>query len=96
MIENSFAWFDPSIESYFLIVSSLILLRSLRVYVLKQLFFLISVNRGFRNIYLFYFQRIIVIKLVHIIMVCFPSLKQAPRFWVFSTNEKAAGKNGIL
>ena len=37
-----------------------------------------------------------VIKLVHIIMVCFPSLKQAPGFWVFSTNEKAAGKNGVL
>ena len=28
------------------------LLRSLRVYTLKQLFFSISVNRGFRNIYL--------------------------------------------
>ena len=33
-------------------VSSLILLRSLRVYKLKQLFFSISVNSGFRNIYL--------------------------------------------
>ena len=33
-------------------VSSLILLRSLRVYILKQLFFLISVNSGFGNIYL--------------------------------------------
>ena len=33
-------------------VSSLILLRSLRVYTLKQLFFSISVNSGFRNIYL--------------------------------------------
>ena len=33
-------------------VSSLILLRSLRVYILKQLFFSISVNSGFRNIYL--------------------------------------------
>ena len=84
MFENSFAWFDPSIKSYFLIVSSLILLRSLRVYVLKQLFFLISGNSGFRNIYLDF------------IMVCFPSLKQAPGFWIFSTNEKAAGKNGVL
>ena len=59
MFENSakiylktFAWFDPSIKSYFLMVSSLILLRSLRVYILKQLFFSISVNSGFRNIYL--------------------------------------------
>ena len=34
------------------IVSSLILLRSLRVYLLKQLFFSISVNSGFGNIYL--------------------------------------------
>ena len=33
-------------------VSSLILLRSLCVYILKQLFFSISVNSGFRNIYL--------------------------------------------
>ena len=33
-------------------VSFLILLRSLRVYILKQLFFSISVNSGFRNIYL--------------------------------------------
>ena len=33
-------------------VSSLILLRSLRVYILKQLFFEIEVNSGFRNIYL--------------------------------------------
>ena len=33
-------------------VSSLILLRSLRVYILKQLFFSISVNSGFGNIYL--------------------------------------------
>ena len=33
-------------------VSSLILLRSLRVYILKQLFFSISVNSGFKNIYL--------------------------------------------
>ena len=38
--------------SIFIMVSSLILFRSLRVYVLKQLFFSISVNRGFRNIYL--------------------------------------------
>ena len=52
MFENSYAWSDPSIKSYFLIVSSLILLRSLRVYVLKLLFFLISVISGFRNIYL--------------------------------------------
>lgn len=44
--------YDPSIKSYFLIVSSLNLLRSLRVYVLKLLFFLISVISGFRNIYL--------------------------------------------
>ena len=36
----------------FLMVSSLILLRSLRVYILKQLFFSISVTSGFRNIYL--------------------------------------------
>ena len=33
-------------------VSSLIFLRSLRVYILKQSFFSISVNRGFGNIYL--------------------------------------------
>ena len=33
-------------------VSSLILLRSLRVYTLKPLFFSISVNSGFGNIYL--------------------------------------------
>ena len=33
-------------------VSSLILLRSLRVYILKQSFFSISVSSGFRNIYL--------------------------------------------
>ena len=33
-------------------ISSLILLRSLSVYILKQLFFSISVNSGFRNIYL--------------------------------------------
>ena len=59
MIENStkiyfqtFAWFDLSIKSYFLMVSSLILSRSLRVYILKQLFFSILVNSGFRNIYL--------------------------------------------
>ena len=37
-------WPDLSIKSYFLMVSSLILLRSLRVYTLKQLFFSISVN----------------------------------------------------
>ena len=35
------------IKSYVLMVSSLVLLRSLRVYILKQLFFLISVNSGF-------------------------------------------------
>ena len=46
------SWPDLSIKSYFLMVSSLILLRSLRVYILKQLFFSISVNSGFRNIYL--------------------------------------------
>ena len=33
-------------------VSSLILLRSLCVYIVKILFFSISVNSGFRNIYL--------------------------------------------
>ena len=33
-------------------VSPLILLRSLRVYILKELFFSISVNSGLRNIYL--------------------------------------------
>ena len=43
---------DLSIKSYFLMVSSLILLRSLRVYILNQLFFSISVNSGFGNIYL--------------------------------------------
>ena len=46
------SWPDLSIKLYFLMVSSLILLRSLRVYILKQLFFSISVNSGFRNIYL--------------------------------------------
>ena len=46
------SWPDLSIKSYFLMVSSPILLRSLRVYILKQLFFSISVNSGFRNIYL--------------------------------------------
>ena len=46
------SWPDLLIKSYFLMVSSLILLRSLRVYILKQLFFSISVNSGFRNIYL--------------------------------------------
>ena len=46
------AWFDLSIKSYFLMVSSLILLRSLCVYFLKQLFFEIEVHGGFRNIYL--------------------------------------------
>ena len=43
---------DLSIKSYFLMVSSLILLRSLRVYIPKQLFFSILVNSGFRNIHL--------------------------------------------
>ena len=58
MFENSakiyfktFAWFDPSVKSYLFMVSSRILLRSLRVYILKQLLFSISVNSGFRNIY---------------------------------------------
>ena len=58
MFENSaknyfytYAWFDLSIKSYFLMVSSLILLRSLRVYILKKLFFSISLNSGFGNIY---------------------------------------------
>ena len=46
------SWPDLSIKSYFWMVSSLILLRSLHVYILKQLFFSISVNSGFRNIYL--------------------------------------------
>ena len=46
------SWPDLSIKSYFLMVSSPILLRSLRVYILKQLLFSISVNSGFRNIYL--------------------------------------------
>ena len=46
------SWTDLSIKSYFLMVSSLILVRSLRVYILKQLFFSISVNSGLRNIYL--------------------------------------------
>ena len=41
------SWPDLSIKSYFLMVSSLILLRSLRVHILKQLFFSISVNSGF-------------------------------------------------
>ena len=51
----NFLWFDPSIKSYFLMVSSLIFSRSLRVYIVKQLFFSISVNSGFRrfgNVYL--------------------------------------------
>ena len=39
-------------NGFFLMVSCLILLRSLCVYIQKQLFFLISVNSGFRNIYL--------------------------------------------
>ena len=43
---------DLSIKSYFLMVSCLILLRSVRVYILKQLFLSISVDSGFRNIYL--------------------------------------------
>ena len=38
------SWPDLSIKSYFLMVSSLILLRSLGVYILKQLLFSISVN----------------------------------------------------
>ena len=46
------SWPDLSIKSYFLMVSSQILLRSLRVYILHQLFFSISVNSGLRNIYL--------------------------------------------
>ena len=45
------SWPDLSIKSYFLMVSSLILLRSLRVYIRKQLFFSISVNSGFRYTY---------------------------------------------
>ena len=35
---KTFAWFNPSIKSYLLMASSLILLRSLLVYILKQLF----------------------------------------------------------
>ena len=49
------SWPNLSIKSYFLMVSSLILSRSLRVYIVKQLFFSISVNSSFRrfsNIYL--------------------------------------------
>ena len=46
------SWPDLSIKSYLLMVFSLILLRSLRMYILKQLFFSISVNSGFRNMYL--------------------------------------------
>ena len=46
------SWPDLSIKSYFLLISSLILLRSLCVYILKQLFFSISVNSGYGNIYL--------------------------------------------
>ena len=45
-------WPDLSIKSYFLMVSSLILLRSLRVYILKRLFFSISENSSCWNIYL--------------------------------------------
>ena len=45
------SWPDLSIKSYFFMVSSLILLRSLRMCILKQLFFSISVNSGFRNIW---------------------------------------------
>ena len=41
------SWPDLLIKSYLLMVSSLILLRSLRVYILKQLFF----SSGCRNIY---------------------------------------------
>ena len=44
------SWPDLSIKSYLWMVSSLILFRSLRVYILKQLLFSISVNSGFRNI----------------------------------------------
>ena len=43
-------------QSYFLMLSSLILLRSLRVYILKQLFFSILVNSCFRNIYLDFWE----------------------------------------
>ena len=45
------SWPDLSVKSYFLMVSSLMLLGSLRVYILKQLFFSVSVNSGFRKIY---------------------------------------------
>ena len=45
-------WPNLSIKSCFLMVSSLILRRSFRVCILKQLFFSISVNSAFRNIYL--------------------------------------------
>ena len=44
------SWPDLSIKSYFLMVSSPILLRSLRVYFLKQLFFSISVNSGLLSV----------------------------------------------
>ena len=46
------SWPDLSVKSYFLMVSSLMLLGSLPVYILKQLFFSVSVNSGFRKIYL--------------------------------------------
>ena len=48
-------WFVNQIilfNGFFLMVSCLILLRSPLVYILKQLFCSISVNSGFRNIYL--------------------------------------------
>ena len=72
-------------------VSSLILLRSLRVYVLKQLFFSISVNSGFRSLaawrpgkqkhYSHRFQRIIVnyrIPLFSLEFPVFPALFPRP------------------
>ena len=46
------SWPNLSIKLCFLMVSSLILRRSLHVYILKQLLFSISVNSAFRNMYL--------------------------------------------
>ena len=50
-VEEAVSWTQLFWETIKMI-SSLILLRSLSVYLLKQLFFSISVNSGFRNIYL--------------------------------------------
>ena len=50
-VEETVSWTQRFWETIKMI-SSLILLRSLSVYILKQLFFSISVNSGFRNTYL--------------------------------------------